>query len=38
MQFVFAELKMNDAIRCAHFANAIGQRKLIRLSGADDGD
>jgi hypothetical protein len=29
MQFVSAELKMSDAIRCAHFANAAGQRKLI---------
>jgi hypothetical protein len=26
---LIAELKMSDAIRCAHFANANPQRKLI---------
>jgi len=29
MQFVTAELKMSDAIRYKHFANAVEQRKLI---------
>jgi len=31
MQFVLAEPEMNDAIRCQYFANAIAQRKLIRI-------
>jgi hypothetical protein len=28
---VFAELKMSGVVRCGHFANAIAQRKLIRI-------
>jgi hypothetical protein len=29
MQLLIAELKMSDVLRCAHFANAVVQRKLI---------
>jgi hypothetical protein len=30
MQLLISGLKMSDATRCAHFANVVGQRKLIR--------